>query len=258
MRASKIGDREIHILSGNGMVIAGININYYRPWIYPLCSPSGINILREFPPDHGFHNGFFFGHNPVVCKEKKFNFWGAPPFRSKDDELQENLGRITAQIKDVAESRDRVDVLLIAEWGSIDGTTILLEHRYLSVQIAQAVSTIETESVLTNVTDDVVTLLQSKFSGHTLRLNNQIDIAKIAALPNYLCSMNAKTITGLEIDLIGYQVCGIGYELEFYLEKSAHFLSRNYGFLSANPFFNQSKSLKPGEKTVIYTKINLT
>lgn len=71
----------------NGRCLGGFGSNYYRPWVFPLYSPSGKTVVQEFAFDHPFHNGFFVAQNPIVHSAGVANFWAAPPRRSADDAI---------------------------------------------------------------------------------------------------------------------------------------------------------------------------
>ena len=42
-----------------------------QPWVYPLYTPAGHQVLQEFAFDHPFHNGCFVGLHPVVYAERR-------------------------------------------------------------------------------------------------------------------------------------------------------------------------------------------
>ncbi len=48
-----------------GKYVTAFNDCTWRPYIYPLCSPSGACMLHEASVDHPFHNGIFFGHRAI-------------------------------------------------------------------------------------------------------------------------------------------------------------------------------------------------
>jgi hypothetical protein len=79
-----------------GRCLGALGSNFYRPWVFPLYTPSGQTVIQEFPFDHPFHTGAFVGQNPVVHNGRSSNFWAMPPQRSWDDALFEHVGRIDA------------------------------------------------------------------------------------------------------------------------------------------------------------------
>lgn len=77
-----------------GRCLGGFGSNFYRPWVFPLYTPTGQTVLQEFAFDHPFHNGLFVGQNPVVVGARRGNFWAIPPRRSFDDALFREVGRV--------------------------------------------------------------------------------------------------------------------------------------------------------------------
>ena len=47
-----------------GRCLGGFGANYYRAWVYPLCTPRGLTVIQEFPFDHPFHNGCLLYTSP--------------------------------------------------------------------------------------------------------------------------------------------------------------------------------------------------
>ena len=77
-----------------GRWLGACGANFYRPWVFPLYTPRGSTVVREFPFDHPFHNGVFVGQQPVLAAGRTGNLWAAPPPRSFDDEVSKDVGRM--------------------------------------------------------------------------------------------------------------------------------------------------------------------
>lgn len=89
-----------------GRCLGGVGSNFYRPFVFPLYTPAGLTVVREFPFDHPFHNGLFVAQSPVIVGGRTGNFWATPPLRGKADRLGAHLGRIeTAAPKAVPHER---------------------------------------------------------------------------------------------------------------------------------------------------------
>jgi len=84
-----------------GRWLGAVGANYYRLWVFPLYTPAGRTVVREFPFDHPFHNGCFVGQHPVLVGGRTGNFWLAPPRRGPDDALFVHVGRMGAAEPDV-------------------------------------------------------------------------------------------------------------------------------------------------------------
>jgi len=80
--------------AAQGRVLGGAGSNFYRCWVFPLYTPSGLSVTQEFPFDHPFHNGVFVGQHPVRVGEREANFWVMPPMRSADDRVFTKVGRM--------------------------------------------------------------------------------------------------------------------------------------------------------------------
>lgn len=80
--------------TATGRCLGAFGHNFYRPWVFPLYSPSGQTVIQEFPFDHPFHTGGFVSQNPVTVNGNVSNFWAMPPRRSFEDALFNHVGRI--------------------------------------------------------------------------------------------------------------------------------------------------------------------
>ena len=70
--------------------------NFYRCWVFPLYTPSGLTVIQEFPFDHPFHTGAFVAQHPVRVGGREANFWASPPRRGHEDKLFVHVGRVDA------------------------------------------------------------------------------------------------------------------------------------------------------------------
>jgi hypothetical protein len=82
--------------TATGRCLGAAGSNYYATWVFPLYTPAGLTVLREFPFEHPFHNGFFVRQHPVVVGERTGNFWASPPQRGPDDAIFVHVGRADA------------------------------------------------------------------------------------------------------------------------------------------------------------------
>jgi hypothetical protein len=77
-----------------GRCLGGVGANHYRPWVFPLYTPSGLTVIQEFPFDHPFHNGFWVAQGPIFLNGREVNFWPAPPMRKANEALFTHMGRM--------------------------------------------------------------------------------------------------------------------------------------------------------------------
>ncbi len=85
--------------------LGAVGANFYRSWVFPLYTPSGHTVVREFAFDHPFHNGCFVGQHPVLLEGRRANFWAMPPRRGPADAIFEDLGRM-----DFKKEPDRTEI----------------------------------------------------------------------------------------------------------------------------------------------------
>jgi len=113
-----------------GQWLGGFGTSYYRSWVYPLYTPSGLTVVREFPFDHPFHNGVFVAQNPARVGERTGNFWALPIPRSADDHIQTAIGRVDAQgYPRVELSASCASLFLESVWRDENGEPMFDEQR---------------------------------------------------------------------------------------------------------------------------------
>lgn len=123
--------------TASGRCLAGAGANHYRPWLFPLYTPRGQIVLREFPFDHPFHNGCFVAQHPVHAGARSANFWAAPPPRNAQDELFADVGRIATAPDMRAEPQGKgVRVTLQCVWRDADDRPVLDEARSFEFALA--------------------------------------------------------------------------------------------------------------------------
>jgi len=254
MHAKQVSPNEILIFDTAGELFSGINFGYYRPWIFPLISTEGTNILRELPPDHGFHNGGFFGHYPVISGITVHNFWGAPPFRKSDDSLAEHLGRIISEVMAVEEESHRIVVRLSCCWVNSEEATIIKECRRYDFFCTESSRTLRTTSILNNQTESDLIFKTTKFSGHAFRLSSEISgnseltwskreepkrISGFSSLDNSI----AVQTSNLCVTFSGSEDCEV--------------FARSYGLVALNPFSRSDVQLPPRGSYRFFSEVSL-
>lgn len=129
------------VLAGNRL-LAGVGNNAFRAWVFPLCTPRGLNVLQEYAFDHPFHNGIFVGQAAVTRDGVESNFWAihADP-RQPDNPLLRNLGSIAYPAgPDVEAAGEGIRFTWRSTWMGSDGRPCLDEERRVTVRaLADAV-----------------------------------------------------------------------------------------------------------------------
>jgi len=117
-----------------GRCLGGFGRNFYRPWVFPLYTPSGQTVIQEFPFDHPFHTGAFVGQNPVIVNGQRANFWAIPPRRSFEDPLFSQVGRMdTPNDPAVLPHAAGVQFSLTAVWRDEEENPVLDERRTVDI-----------------------------------------------------------------------------------------------------------------------------
>lgn len=131
--------------------LGGFAVSHYRPWVFPLYTPSGVTVLQESPPDHPFHSGFFVGQSPVVgASGEAANFWATPPARIAGDPLQKAVGRMSAESPLVVEPHEdglRFELALL--WRDEHERPVLTELRRVDFQIRDGATICDMVSIKT-------------------------------------------------------------------------------------------------------------
>ncbi|MFM8865966.1 MAG: DUF6807 family protein [Limnohabitans sp.] len=165
--------------------LLGVGAHWYRPWVYPLYTPAGHQVLQEFAFDHPFHNGCFAGLHPVVQDGRASNFWATPPQRQADDPMLADLGRVVlAQPPHLWADAEQLGALLTLDWRAADGQVLLHEQRTLCLRPGPQANQLLVSSEWTAAVD--VALAPTKFAGLGVRLDpalTQVAGARYAALP---------------------------------------------------------------------------
>jgi hypothetical protein len=142
--------------------------NPAKPYVAVLCSPSGVNVLRDSPADHKHHHGLMF-----AVAADGVDFW------SENDKCGRQLNRS----RDMTETPGQDGALVVGpqqiDWvGPGNGKLVLHETRRISVhpgttQSAPTLLTWDTE--LQTPAGDPVTLTGSTYFGLGMRFVVSMD-----------------------------------------------------------------------------------
>jgi hypothetical protein len=154
---------------GRTMAVYQCVENPAKPYVAVLCSPSGVNVLRDSPADHKHHHGLMF-----AVAAAGVDFW------SENDKCGRQLNRSKDMAANPVPKGDR---LVIGpqqiDWvGPGDGKLVLRETRRISVrsgtpQSRPALLTWDTE--LQTPAGDPVTLSGSTYFGLGMRFVVSMD-----------------------------------------------------------------------------------
>jgi hypothetical protein len=144
-----IANKQNHLIfqTGTGRCLGGLAISHYRPWVFPLYTPSGVTVLQEAPPDHHFHNGLFVGQYPVVAGDREVNFWAVPPERVANDPLIRDVGRMAVeQTPSTFDDEAGFGFRLHVVWRDADEEPVLDEVRTVRFHVSDGATLCDMES----------------------------------------------------------------------------------------------------------------
>lgn len=234
-----------------GNPVAGIGHNYFRPWLYPLYTPSGRQVLQEYPFDHPFHNGLFFGWHPIRHRGREYNFWATPPQRSEPDPMMVNLGQVRTLESFVDHSNEaQIQFVQRTEWVGMDGEKLLQETRtYTICQPDMLSHAVKMETFLTCLTPDSLVIDQTKFAGLGVRL----DPALTPKLGGYFINDagdtgSAELFHGKSFQSLKIRSRNQNLELKISPEGFiGPWFVRDYGLVLLNPTSKGSQTLELGQ-----------
>jgi len=147
--------------------------NPAKPYVAVLCSPSGVNVLRDSPADHKHHHGLMF-----AVAANGIDFWSETAQCGRQIDRGGPLDDITAQdgLGAVIGPR-RIDWV-----GPGDGKAVLQETRRIAVQPATpdaAFTLLTWESELRTAAPQPVTLTGSAYFGLGMRFVASMDVGGV-------------------------------------------------------------------------------
>jgi hypothetical protein len=124
-----------HFACADDRILGAYGSNFWRSWVYPFYTPSGVTVVENFPFDHPFHNGIFVGQNPVRVVDREGNFWAFPVKRSHDDHIMTQMGRMDPQSEPVADITEAgVRFTLNSIWRDEQEQPLLYEERTVTLR----------------------------------------------------------------------------------------------------------------------------
>ncbi len=238
----------------HGVPIAGIGQSFMRPWIYPLYTPGGYQVLQEFAFDHPFHNGCFIGWHPVRYDGVDHNFWATPPARSAPDPMMTNLGRIEAiSPPSLTAAPDFLTAELALRWRSETGAVLAEELRSLRFWATGCGHGIDLRSQLRAV-NHPLELPATKFAGIGIRLDPRLTPAcggwfEGSAGKGCAAALHDRPGDFLRVEAnVGDRAFGL------YLEAPGFGLPwfvRDYGLILLNPVWHDGRHLLRDEPLVM-------
>ncbi len=241
-------------------LIAGFNSEGRFPYLYPVHSPSGANVLRNWPmnpdvpgeeKDHPHHRGIWLTHGSV----NGYDFW-----------MDTGKGNPTIRLNSVTQKEVKDDIAHLAAdltW-TADKNELLKETRKYAFSKPNAETLrIDIHSTLTALADEVV-FGDTKEGTFAIRTDRTLRV-KGETAKSTLTNSNGET----NLDAWGKRANWAAYSGPDELGKPAivaiienpssfrsptHWHARDYGLLAANPFgihdFEKKKDKTLGNHTL--------
>lgn len=231
-----------HSLHDGETLVSAFRTDYRVPYLYPLTSPSGANVLRHWPmendaptedTDHPHHRGVWLSHGNV----NGYDFWGGSGGKKdaviRTDKVETEKNETTATIT------------TSLTWLG-DGKELLREKRYHTFsRPTPETLVIDIHSTLTAVADKV-TFGDTKEGTFAIRTDRTLRVkgkeAK-ATLTNSNGETNldawgkrAKWVAYSGPDELGKPVVVAIIDNAKSFRHPTHWHARDYGLLAANPF----------------------
>ncbi len=138
----------------------------YRPYIYPLYTPSGQQVLEESPADHPHHNGIWVAADHVHCRfpldrgrheDGTYGFFVNESFQGRAPGTIETTDVVDNAI-DEAHFRLRVANLWRGprEWGAPDGRVLIEETRTIDIKVGKQAHVVDIVSEIAPTEWDLV------------------------------------------------------------------------------------------------------
>jgi hypothetical protein len=158
--------------NGNACLTYKLTDVPFKPYVRTLCTPSGVNVLRDSPHDHVHHHGLMF----AVAVEG-VDFWAEFPDQKQGRQVHRE---IRAASRDLTDDRSVATVRQQLDWIGIDAaqTPLMSESRTVKVYTAAGLEA----SLVTWQTElapaagkDSVTLTGSHYYGLGMRFVQSMD-----------------------------------------------------------------------------------
>jgi len=236
-----------------GRCLGAIGATYYRPWVFPLYTPSGLTVVREYPFDHPFHNGVFVGQHPVIVGGREANIWAVPPRRSHDDHIFTKVGRMDVQDPpEMAAHETGARLVFQSVWRDENEEPMIDERRTVNLFCVEDATVCDVTSEKTSSYGNAE-YPQTKFGSIGVRVEPRL----LPPLGGVIMgdggrSGNADVVQEQPSDLVAYEneLAGSGRfgVLLCTLPQDARgpWFIRDYGMAMYNPTWTQSISVREG------------
>ncbi|MCC7114461.1 MAG: PmoA family protein [Burkholderiales bacterium] len=146
----------------DGRPLIALTSGEYRPYVYPLATPSGVAVTSEAPADHPHHHSLWIGadhvHAQVPASEGRveeytYNFYLDEVFQGRaPGRIVETGVRFAARGDDGATIVQSLEWRGPVEWAAPQGRSILAEVRTTTIAVERDATLVHQRSRLAPVT----------------------------------------------------------------------------------------------------------
>jgi len=262
------GNPATHMVAdaGTKRFLGAVGANYYRPWVFPLYTPSHLTVIREFPFDHPFHNGIFVGQHPVVLGGREANFWATPPRRSPNDPIFRDIGRMDFPDSPAVEPHESgVKLTLRGVWRDEDGQPVLDEVRTVDFRAMDDATVCDVTSAKT-ASHGALEFPKTKFGSIGIRVEPRL----LPSLGGVIHGDggrrgDASVVTQTDSDFVAYEggapgggrfgVCLRILDNSASDDRRGTWFIRDYGMAMFNPTWTRPISLPEGETWTVGLRV---
>ena len=263
-RFKKVTNARTHLVveSKSGRCLGGVGSNFYRPWVFPLYTPVGFTVIREFPFEHPFHNGFFVAQHPVIVGEREANFWAMPPRRSHDDAIFTNVGRMDAtEEPQIEQHAGGVQFVLENVWRDSNEEPIIKEIRTVNLYATDDATVCDMTSQKIAAYGDVK-YPRTKYGSIGIRVEPRLlPVMGGVIIADENRRGKAEVVHEQDSDFVAYEnelaEHGLFGVLMTILDEGVQgpWFIRDYGMALYNPTWRQSISTPEGESWTISLRV---
>jgi len=234
-------DRRYRVYAGDRF-IAGYTLGEYRPYVYPLCTPSGVPLTEEAPADHPHHQSLWLGQDEV----DGVNFWLNEP----------GCGRVVGEgFSATVESTSVGSSALFRHdlsWRGPDGVVHLVERRTTAITPTKSAVVVDVRSQRRPAMREVE-LGATKEAGLGIRVHDVLDEDDGGGLRSSSGARGERAIFDSDADWVDYRASvagrGVGIAVFPNPRNPRHpWFVRSYGLILLNHHRLHSQLLRRGDE----------
>ena len=246
----------------SGRWLGGVGASFYRPWVFPLYTPSGLTVIQEFAYDHPFHNGVFVGQHPVNLGERTGNFWATPPRRGFDDAIWTKIGRMDAAVPPLQEAQpDGYRFEIKSVWRDEDEQPLLDETRTVRFHACEGAHAVDVASAKT-ASHGALEFPKTKFGGIGVRVEPRLlpPLGGVVLADGGRRGAAALVDAHRESDFVAYENTVAGHTFGLFLHildpgvRGPWFI-RDYGMAMYNATWERAIHLPAGDTWTVSLRV---